>query len=62
MNIWCGELTQGLSWGSDVAIVTGDYASQGAVFEAMVDAVKSGRVGEQRLNESVERILKLKGD
>jgi len=31
-----------------------------AAFDAVVDAVESGRISETRINESVRRILRLK--
>ena len=43
--------------GVDIVLLPYDYC---AAFEAVVDAVESGRISETRINESVKRILRLK--
>ncbi len=43
--------------GCDVILMPYDYA---AAFEGVMNAVKSGRISEQRINESVARIMALK--
>ena len=43
--------------GVDIVLLPYDYC---AAFDAVVDAVESGRISETRINESVRRILRLK--
>ena len=43
--------------GVDIVLLPYDYC---AAFDAIVDAVESGRISESRINESVRRILRLK--
>ena len=43
--------------GDDMILMPGDFAS---AYQGIVDAVKSGEIPEDRLNESVMRILKVK--
>ena len=43
--------------GADIVLLPYDYC---AAFDAVVDAVESGRISEERINESVRRILRLK--
>ena len=44
--------------GCDILLMPYDYIE---AFEMILNAVESGRISEARLNESVNRILKLKG-
>jgi beta-N-acetylhexosaminidase len=46
--------------GADTLMVLGDRANQQAVRDALVDAVAEGAISEDRIDESVTRILKLK--
>ena len=46
--------------GGDIALVCHDYASQQAVYNGIIDAVRRGEISEERINESVRRILKMK--
>lgn len=46
--------------GGDIALVCHDYASQQVVYNSIFNAVKRGEISEERINESVRRILKLK--
>lgn len=46
--------------GNDMMIFAGSLYRQRRAFQAMVKAVKSGRISEERLNESVRRILAAK--
>ena len=46
-----------LEAGNDIILMPYDYAE---AFNAVLNAVKSGRISEQRINQSVLRILKLK--
>ena len=43
--------------GNDILLMPYDYVE---AFEALVEAVESGRISEERLDESVSKILKLK--
>jgi len=47
--------------GSDIVLVSHTLDKQIAAIEAVVKAVKEGRITEERINQSVLRILKLKG-
>ena len=47
--------------GSDTVLVSHSYHKQKKAIEAVIEAVKNGRISEQRINESVRRILELKG-
>ena len=44
--------------GNDILLIPHDYES---AFNGILNAVKSGRISEKRLNQSVSRILKFKG-
>ena len=44
--------------GNDILLMPEDYES---AFKGILNAVKTGRISEERLNQSVERILKFKG-
>jgi beta-N-acetylhexosaminidase len=46
--------------GSDLLLVVGDYENQIDTFNALITAVENGKITEERLNESVKRILTLK--
>lgn len=46
--------------GNDMLMLAGPPKNQRKAFQAMVAAVKSGRISEDRLNESVARILETK--
>ncbi|WP_188455999.1 beta-N-acetylhexosaminidase [Virgibacillus oceani] len=46
--------------GSDIILVAHDYNKVVAVFEAIKSAVKSGELTEERIDESVSRIIALK--
>ena len=47
--------------GADIVMVLWTPAKQIEVFDALLSAVKSGRISQARLNQSIERILKSKG-
>lgn len=47
--------------GSDTVLVSHSYHKQKKAIEAVIEAVKSGRISEERIDQSVERILSLKG-
>ena len=46
--------------GADIVMVLWTPTKQDEVFDALLSAVKSGRISQARLNQSVERILKSK--
>lgn len=46
--------------GADLILISQTEARQIGAFEAIVAAVKSGRISEERLDQSLERILKVK--
>ncbi|WP_058303660.1 beta-N-acetylhexosaminidase [Gorillibacterium timonense] len=46
--------------GGDIVLVCHDAAKEKLVLDALVQAVKDGRISPERLDESVERILRLK--
>lgn len=46
--------------GADLILISQTEARQRGAFEAIVAAVKSGRIPEERLDQSLERILKVK--
>lgn len=46
--------------GSDAVLISHSYQKQKKAINAVVEAVKSGRISEQRINESVKRNLILK--
>ena len=48
--------------GADIVMVLWTPAKQIEVFNALLSAVKSGRISQARLDQSVERILKSKED
>ena len=47
--------------GSDTVLVSHSYQRQKNAIEAVIKAVKSGRISEKRIDASVKRILSLKG-
>ena len=47
--------------GSDIILVCHDYDKEAAVIDALLEAAKSGTITTKRLDESVYRILALKG-
>ncbi|WP_139490869.1 beta-N-acetylhexosaminidase [Brevibacillus dissolubilis] len=51
---------QAVEAGADIILVSHTYKRQVGALEALIDAVESGRVSEERIDESVERILALK--
>jgi beta-N-acetylhexosaminidase len=46
--------------GSDTVLISHSYQKQKKSIEALIQAVKSGRISEKRIDESVKRIIKLK--
>jgi beta-N-acetylhexosaminidase len=50
-----------LKAGSDLILVAHEYENAAAVFNSIKTAVKNGEIAEQRIDESVERIIRLKG-
>ena len=46
--------------GGDIALVCHNYESQQTVYNGILDAVKRGEISEERINESVRRIIRLK--
>lgn len=46
--------------GSDIALVCHEYDLQKKAYDALMNAVKSGEISEDRIDESVRRILKMK--
>lgn len=51
---------ESLKAGSDVILIAHDYSKIVTIMEAIENAVISGDISEERINESVERILNLK--
>ena len=48
--------------GADMVLISHTPSVQLEAYEALIEAVKSGRISEERLNQSVLRILKAKAD
>ena len=46
--------------GADIALVCHEYPSQEKVYLSILEAVQRGEISEERINESVRRILKMK--
>lgn len=46
--------------GSDLLLIAGDYENQMGTINALMAAVQEGKISEERINESVKRILTLK--
>lgn len=60
-NVELGELgVKMILAGGDIALICHNYDSQQIVYKSIVEAVKRGEISEQRIDESVRRILKLK--
>lgn len=60
-NVDLGSLgVQMIRAGGDIALVCHNYESQQIVYNSILNAVKRGDISEERINESVRRILKLK--
>ncbi|SIQ18801.1 beta-N-acetylhexosaminidase [Halanaerobium kushneri] len=47
--------------GSDTVLVSHSYQKQKKAINAVIKAVKNGRISEERINQSLKRILSLKG-
>ncbi len=47
--------------GSDIVLISHSYAKQKQAIEALIKAVENGRISEKRIEESLRRIIKLKG-
>ena len=48
--------------GADILLVCHEYSHEQDVYNGLLAAVKSGEISEERINESVRRILKVKLD
>ena len=46
--------------GADIALVCHEYPRQEAVYLSILEAVQRGEISEERINESVRRILRMK--
>lgn len=46
--------------GADIVLVSHSYDRQVASYQALLAAVRTGKIGEERIDQSVERILRLK--
>ena len=46
--------------GADILLVCHDYAHEQEVYLGVLEAVQNGEISEERIDESVRRILKLK--
>ena len=46
--------------GADIALVSDEYWHEEEIFLGLLEAVESGEIPEERINESVRRILKMK--
>ena len=51
---------QAIQAGADIALVCHEYPRQTAVYLGILDAVEKGVISEERINESVKRIVKMK--
>ncbi len=51
---------QSVKAGSDVILIAHEYDNVKNVIEALVQAVETGELSEERIDESVRRILQLK--
>jgi beta-N-acetylhexosaminidase len=47
--------------GSDIVLISHSYDKQKKAIEAVIKAVENGRISEKRIEESLKRIIKLKG-
>lgn len=48
--------------GSDTVLISHSYQKQKKAIKALIKAVKSGRISENRIDQSVRRVLKLKAE
>jgi beta-N-acetylhexosaminidase len=48
--------------GCDLLIYTGEPEQQAEAYNSVINAVKDGNISEQRIDESLERILRIKKD
>ena len=48
--------------GADILLVCHEYQHEQDVYNGLLEAVKAGKISEERINESVRRILKVKLD
>ena len=46
--------------GGDIALICHNYDSQQIIYHSILDAVKRGEISEERIDDSVRRILRLK--
>ncbi len=46
--------------GADMVMMCHEYQHQQDVYMGILEAVKSGKISEERLDESVRRVLKMK--
>ena len=46
--------------GADMVLICHEYAHETDVYLGLLDAVKSGEISEERVNESVRRIVRMK--
>lgn len=51
---------QAVKAGADILLVCGDYEMDKKVCDGVLNAVQNGEISEERINESVRRILKMK--
>lgn len=51
---------QSVKAGADIVLSCHDYEKQKKMYEGILEAVKSGEISEERINDSVRRILKMK--
>ena len=51
---------QSVKAGADIILSCHEYEKQRKIYEGILDAVKSGEIPEERINDSVRRILKMK--
>lgn len=51
---------QAVKAGADILLVCHEYGQQKRICDGVLDAVKRGEISEDRINESVRRILKMK--
>ncbi|HLU23129.1 MAG TPA: beta-N-acetylhexosaminidase [Bacillaceae bacterium] len=53
-------IVESVKAGSDIVLIAHDFSKVITAIDALVSAVESGEISESRINESVERIIKLK--
>jgi len=53
---------QSIKAGSDIVLVCHGYENEDKVVKALKEAVKNGDISENRINESLYRIIQIKGD